>query len=220
MLVRYFMSPKVISLSPEQTCLEALKCLKKHSIRRAPVLHDKQLVGMVGEMDLYRALPRNIMQAGEEDAETGIDKPVRHIMVTEIQVVTPNTHVEKAARLMLKYKIGGLPVMKDGQIEGIITESDIFKALWGILSFEASCRILLFDKEHNVSKVPNDYMELCHKHHCIVNTFISYAKPEGGHMHYLCVQGRGVEALIKDLWKCPCDIVLIEREEGRGKHSF
>ncbi len=140
MLVRYFMSPDVIVLSPEQTCLEAIRCLRKYSIRRAPVLHEKQLVGMISEMDLYRVLPRTILQVGEEDSETGIDKPVKHVMATQIHAVNPNAHVEKAARLMLKYKVGGLPVMKDGHIAGMITESDIFKAMWGILSFKAGCR--------------------------------------------------------------------------------
>ena len=218
MLVRYFMNSNVLTLTPDQTCLNAFRLLKQNSIRRAPVVHERHLVGMISERDLH-FLPRTLLQADEEAAEEGIDKPVRDIMATQVHIISPNAHIEKAARLMLKYKIGGLPVLKDGHIEGIITESDIFKAMWGILSFKTNYRILLFDKESEADSVTNDYIQLCFKHNCTVNTFLSYPKPDGGHMHYLCIQDGNVDELVKDLWDCSCDIVFVEREENSRHHN-
>ncbi len=211
MLVRYFMSTNVLTLSPEQKCLEAFHYLKKHRIRRAPVLDKSNLVGIVSERDLYKVLPQQFWQASHEADETGIDTPIKNIMTTNIQVLSPNDHLEMAASLMLKHKIGGIPVLKEKHLEGLITESDIFKAMWSILSQKTSHRILFFNKGPDTNKVPNDYIELCFKHHCLVNTFVSYPKPDGGYIHYLCIQGNEVDDLIKDLWSHSCEVIIVEK---------
>lgn len=213
MLVRYFMTHNVITLSPGEKCVEAFKCLQSNNIRRAPVMDRDRLVGIVSERDLYRVLPQTLWQASEMAGKPDMDKAVKNIMTTEVHVLNPNDHLEKAARLMLEHKIGGIPVLKDGKMEGIITESDIFKAMWGILSHRTTTRILFFDKGNDTDKAPNDYIKLCLKHHCIVNTFISHPRPYGGHMHYLCIKGAGIDDFIKELWSCPCDIMFVEKNQ-------
>jgi acetoin utilization protein AcuB len=205
------MTPEVITLFPEQKCLEALHYLKRHHVRRAPVLENDQLVGMISERDLYRALPRTLWQTSREE-ESNIYISVKDVMTTHVHVVSPNDHLETAAFLMLKHKIGAMPVVKEGQIKGLITESDIFKAIWNILSYRTRYRILFFDKDRDMDKVPNDYLELCLKHHCQVHTFISYPKPDGGYMHYLCIQGTGGDDLIKDLWFHSCEVIIVEKD--------
>lgn len=210
MLVRYFMAPEVITLFPEQRCLEALHYLKRHHIRRAPVLENNQLVGMISERDLYRVLPRTLWQSTQE-GEASINISVKDVMTTHVHVVSPNDHLETAAFLMLKHKIGAMPVVKEGQIKGLITESDIFKAMWNILTHKTSCRILFFDKDQDTDKEPNDYIELCLRHHCVVQTFLSCPKPDGGYMHYLCVQGTGIDNLINDLWSHSCEVIIVEK---------
>jgi CBS domain-containing protein len=52
---------------------------------------------------------------------------VMQIMTHEVVTVTPDTSIEVACELMLKHKIGGLPVVADGRLVGILTESDIFR---------------------------------------------------------------------------------------------
>lgn len=168
-----------------------------------------RLVGIVSLHDLYRVLA----QASAKGIESDTDKSVSQIMTTEVHVLNPNDHVEKAAHFMLRHKIGGIPVMKGRELEGIITESDIFKSMWGILSHPDSFRILFFDKGDDAEKAPNDYIKLCLKHNCIVNTFITYPKPDGGNMHYLCIKGAGADKLIDDLWACSCDIIFTEKNK-------
>ena len=211
MLVRYFMSTNVLTLSPEQKCLEAFHYLKKHHIRRAPVVYKNNVVGIVSERDLYRVLPNAFWKADQEAGAAGADVPVKHVMTTDIQFVSPNDHLEMAARLMLKQKVGGIPVLKEKHLVGLITESDIFRAMWSILSHKTSHRILFFDKGSGTNKGPNDYIDLCFRHHCLVNTFISYPEPDGSSIHYLCVQGTGVDNLIKDLWAHSCEVIIVER---------
>ena len=205
------MTPDVTTLSPEQKCIDAFHTLKRNNIRRAPVMDKNNLIGIISERDLYRVLPKALWQPSQRTTGTGTDISIMDIMTTAVHTVNPNDHLEKAARLMLNQKIGGIPVIKDDQLEGIITESDIFKAMWGILSHKTSYRILFFDKGQSTDNTPNDYIELCLKHHCKVNTFISYPKPDNGHMHYLCIQGAKVEELVKDLWSYSCDIIFVEK---------
>jgi len=207
------MTPDVITLSPEQKCIDALHHLKKNHIRRAPVLERKRLVGIVSEWDCYRVLPNTLWHTSEETYGKSMNISVKDTMTTAVHSASPNDHLEMAARLMLRHKIGAIPVLKDGQIEGIITESDIFKAMWGILSHKTSYRILFFDRGLDTDNDPNDYIELCLRHTCRVNTFISYPRPEGGHMHYLCIKGAGADGLVKDLWTYPCDIVFVEKDD-------
>jgi len=211
MLVRYFMSTNVLTLSPEQKCLEAFHYLKKHHIRRAPVVYENNVVGIVSEMDFYRVLPQVFRQADQEAGDAGVDIPVKHVMTTNIQVLSPNDHLEMAARLMLKHEIGGIPVLKEKHLVGLITESDIFRAMWSILSHKTSHRILFIDQGPDTNKGPNDYIALCFKHHCRVNTFISYPEADGATIHYLCVQGTGVDNLINDLWAHSCEVIIVER---------
>ncbi|MDH4028303.1 MAG: CBS domain-containing protein [Nitrospirota bacterium] len=213
MLIRYFMTTDVITLSPEQRCSDALKRLRDNHIRRAPVMDRGRLAGIVSERDLYRALARTPLRDSAY-ADENADTPVRQIMTVQVHAAGPNDHLEKAARLMLDHKIGGVPVLKEDKLAGMITESDIFKALWGILSHKTSCRILLFDKDGDKDVAQHDYIKLCLKHQCFINTFISYPRPEGGHMHYICVKGAMVDDLIKELWSCPCDIMFVEKGDG------
>jgi hypothetical protein len=177
-------------------------------------MDENQLAGIVSERDLYRILPGTPWQASEEAGEARMDMPIKNIMTTRIYILSLNDHIETAARLMLKHKIGGIPVMKEGHIKGIITESDIFKAMWSILPHRTSCRILFTDRNKDLNKLPNDYIELCFKHHCLVNTFLSYPESDDGYMYYLCIQGEGVDNLIKDLWSHSCEIIFVEKDDN------
>jgi acetoin utilization protein AcuB len=212
MLVRYFMTTNVITFSPDQTCHDAFHSFRKHRIRRAPVLDKDRLVGIVSERDLYRVLPKTPWEASQDAGERVMDMPVGHIMTTPVHVLSPNDHIETAARLMLKYKIGGIPVVKEGHILGLITESDIFKAMWNILSHKTTCRILFIEKESDTKQFSNDYIGMCFVHHCRVHTFLSYPESEEGYMYYLCVQGGDIDNLIKDLWSHSCEVIIVERD--------
>jgi CBS domain-containing protein len=203
------MSTNVITLSPEQKSLEVYHYLKENRIRRAPVVDGDHLVGIVSERDLYRVLPCH--PTSEETGVTGTDIPVKDFMTTDVHILHPNDHLEMAAKMMLKHKIGGIPVLKDDHIEGLITESDIFEATWNILSPKTNHRILFLDRDTKAGNIPNDYIEMCFMRGFVVNTFISYPRPdEGKSIHYLCVQGKDIGELIDDLWAQSCDVIFSE----------
>ncbi|MFT7485475.1 MAG: CBS domain-containing protein [Candidatus Paceibacteria bacterium] len=127
MLVRHFMSRSVTMLEADMTCADAWTQFCEEGLRRAPVVHDKQVIGMVTDRDLLRILPWNLRQLDSDRDDRDLERPLRSILARDLVSVAPNDHLETAAELMLKHKIGGLPVLDGDQVAGIITESDLFR---------------------------------------------------------------------------------------------
>jgi acetoin utilization protein AcuB len=209
MLVRNFMVSDVVTLSPDQTCHAALQELQRCKVRRAPVVQNNKLVGIVSERDLLRVLPGTCAQASTMAGEAGMDLPVRDIMRTQVITLSPSDHLKKAASIMLTHQIGGVPVVQGGQLKGIITESDIFKAFYGILTAPRGW-IVLFEEPAQLAEGQHDYVKLCLEHGCRVHTVLKYPTSTGGTMYYLCIEGANVDAFVKKLWAMSNLVVLVE----------
>ncbi len=199
MLVRHFMTSDLLTLSPEQTCHEALAIFKRRRIRRAPVIENGRLIGIVSERDLLRVLPGTCGQASTPAGEEGMAVPVRDIMTSNMVTLEPNDHLAKAADVMLKKRIGGVPVVQDGKLKGIITESDVFRALHAILSSGAGTTIIFEEPARSVEGT-FDYPGLCLKHGCRLHTFLRYPNAGGGAMYYIRLEGKSAEAVVRELW--------------------
>jgi acetoin utilization protein AcuB len=107
---------------------DALALFKKEHIRRAPVLKGDKLLGIVSETDLVNASPSPATSLSVWEMHYLLSKlTVREVMTKNVITVTENTPIEEAARIMADNKIGGLPVVKEGRVVGIITETDLFK---------------------------------------------------------------------------------------------
>lgn len=135
--VSEWMTTDVISVPPGTTLPEALTLMREKHIRRLPVVDEGRLVGIVTYGDLREAGPSDatglsIHEIGYLLQRLGVEK----LMTRKPITVHPDTALTEAARLMLQHKIGALPVLRDGQLVGIITESDIFRAFMRLLDNE------------------------------------------------------------------------------------
>ncbi|MFH1906222.1 MAG: CBS domain-containing protein [Chloroflexota bacterium] len=128
MLVGERMSHPVIPISPEMPIHDALSFFKREHIRRAPVVKDGKLVGIVSDKDLLNASPSPVSSLSIWEMNYLLSKiTIAEVMTRKVLTVTEDTPIEEAARIMADNKIGGLPVMRDGHVIGIITETDLFK---------------------------------------------------------------------------------------------
>ncbi len=95
-------------------------------IRHLPVLDDDGvLVGIISQRDLFRGALAKALGYGQHASRKILDTfVVKDVMTTDLVTTTPETAVVDAARVMIKRKIGCLPVVKDGRLVGIITEGD------------------------------------------------------------------------------------------------
>ena len=80
MLVRHFMTRSPITLSPDKSCGDALQTMRRNRIRRAPIIKDDVLVGIVSERDLLRVLPGTVAQSSSEAGKASMDTPVSQVM--------------------------------------------------------------------------------------------------------------------------------------------
>jgi len=93
-----------------------------------------KLVGIVAERDLLYASPSPATSLSIHELHYLLSKlTVAEVMTKDIVTVTEDTPVEDAARIMADRKIGSLPVVRDGQLVGIITETDLFKLFLELL---------------------------------------------------------------------------------------
>lgn len=128
MLVGERMSHPVIAISPDLPIVEALNLMKRERIRRAPVVKEGRLVGIVSDKDLLNASPSPVTSLSVWEMNYLLSKiTVKEVMTKKVISVQEHTPIEEAARIMVDNKIGGLPVMRDAEIVGIITETDLFK---------------------------------------------------------------------------------------------
>lgn len=134
MLVGERMSKPVITISPDMPISEALNLMKKEHIRRAPVVKDGKLAGIVSDKDLLNASPSPVTTLSIWEMNYLLSKvTVDQVMTNNVMTVTEDTPIEQAARIMADNKIGGLPVMRNGHVAGIITETDLFKVFLELL---------------------------------------------------------------------------------------
>ena len=128
MFVGERMSRPVISVSPDAPVNEVLVMFRKEHIRRAPVIKNGKLVGIISERDLLNASPSSATSLSVWELNYLISKvTVKDVMSKKVISIDTDTPIEEAARIMADRKIGGLPVTSAGKIVGIITETDLFK---------------------------------------------------------------------------------------------
>jgi acetoin utilization protein AcuB len=131
MFVRDRMSSPVTTVTPNTPYQEALRLMRERKFRRLPVVDaDQKLVGIVSERDLLHASPSPATSLSVWEMNYLLSKlKVEQLMTSKVVVVSPDTPLEEAARLMVEHRLGGLPVVDpQRQVVGLITETDIFKA--------------------------------------------------------------------------------------------
>ena len=128
-LVRDWMSRDVITVDADTLLSEADALMAGHMIRRLPVLDNGRLVGIVTYGDVRSARPSTAKSMNIWEMQFLLSQ----LVVAEIMSINPVTIIQdatvgEAAQLMLKHRVGGLPVVDTaGVLVGIITESDIFR---------------------------------------------------------------------------------------------
>jgi acetoin utilization protein AcuB len=135
MLVHERMSRNPYTITADMPVEEALKKMREVHVRRFPVLDKSgKLIGIVSEKDLLYASPSPATSLSIYEMHYLLSKlTVSQVMVKDVVTVTEDTPVEDAARIMTDRKIGSLPVVRAGQLVGIITETDLFKLFMELL---------------------------------------------------------------------------------------
>lgn len=130
MLIKKRMSQPVITVQPDMPVQDCLKLMQRERIRRTPVVENGRLVGIVSDKDLLNASPSDATSLSIWEINYLVSRiKVKDVMTKDVLTITEDMPIEEAARIMVDNKVGGLPVVKNGDVIGLITETDLFKLL-------------------------------------------------------------------------------------------
>jgi acetoin utilization protein AcuB len=158
MFVRDRMSKHPLTIHEGETISAAHHYMEEQKVRHLPVVNKAgETVGLVTEEDLLKAEPSSATSLSVWEIHSLLDRvKVKAVMVRDLITTTEDTPIEEAAHLMLEHKIGCLPVMRDGKLVGIITESDMFRTFMELFAArQKGLRITMEvpDREGELAKV-------------------------------------------------------------------
>ena len=128
--VKDWMTVDVITVPPDMPVPQAKNVMQSYNIRRLPVVENEKLVGILTLGDLRGAGASGASSLSAYEREFLLnDTTVGEVMTAEPLSVGQDANLSEVAKIMLEKKIGGLPVVDDGKVIGIISESDIFRVV-------------------------------------------------------------------------------------------
>ena len=151
------MTKNPITITPETKIDEAANLMKTRGFRRLPVVEDGKLVGFISDRDIMRVAPSPATTLSKWEINSLLAKiSVADIMQKNVISVKSDATIEEAALLMYKNRIGGMPVVSSvGAVVGVITETDIFKALVDIMGLAEGRTRLTLEVNDRIGVVKN-----------------------------------------------------------------
>jgi acetoin utilization protein AcuB len=173
------MTKNPITVESETLVLDAQKIMKENNIRRLPVVDKGKLKGIITKHDLLEAAPSPATSLSIHELNYLLAKmKVKEIMKKDPVTLTPDTPFEEALRIGQEKKIGAFPVVENGKVVGIATESDIVRFLTRALGIrEEGSRITierLGGKLTDLEKI----ISIASQHQTIILSMISLPRPE------------------------------------------
>ena len=147
MIVSHWMSTDLVTIGKEASIQEAMALMKRECIRHLPVVDQQmKLVGWITDADLRGVLIASMLE----------DLTIEDVMIRKPFTVHPEMLLEEAARILLEKRVGGLPIVKDGTLVGVITTVDVLSAFITFMGlFSDSTRL-----DIKVSGSPNPLPEI------------------------------------------------------------
>jgi CBS domain-containing membrane protein len=106
--------------------------MKMKRIRHLPVVEEGRLVGILTQRDLFHAALSTALNFGAKAQKEFLKTVVvKEVMTEEVVTIHPDADVKEAARLLVARKIGCLPVVENGKLVGIVSETDLLRVVAG-----------------------------------------------------------------------------------------
>ncbi len=130
MKVKDCITKQVVTIDPKVSAKQAFGTMKSLGIRHLVVVDNEAVVGIVTDRDLRRPKVADIFKSWDQVYRVSDEFEVEDVMSTPVTTITADADVREAAKIMIERRIGALPVTDaHHQLAGIITESDLLKAL-------------------------------------------------------------------------------------------
>ncbi|MEA1961559.1 MAG: CBS and ACT domain-containing protein [Bacillota bacterium] len=221
MKVRDRMTKNPITIDLSANVTEAFFVMKENNIRRLPVMEKGEIVAIVTLSDLNQATPSAATSLSIHELNYLLAKTKIKDIVPKKQVVItvgPDAYIETVAKIMREHTISGLPVVEEGKLVGIVTETDIFDAFIDILGVKSvHTRIDFYIEER-----PDTIAEITHlfgeKGMNIINTVVFYDEKKQQYKLILRVEELHCDEVLAELKNRGYEVesVIIQQEDLRS----
>jgi acetoin utilization protein AcuB len=200
--VNMWMTRDPVTVESHTTIIEAAALMSRKNIRRLPVVEGQapgRLLGMVSATDIFRAFPPNVNPFSAIPPTTQVSAMVKDIMSAPAITTEPEAPIEEVARIMREQKISALPVLRDGKLMGLITESDIFRVFVDCFQLRPGAVRITFDTSKG-----EDIFELIAREARLRGLSVVSLMTRQHDDHRVCivqVAGSEIDAFVNDLWK-------------------
>ena len=210
MRIRHFMTTNVVAVGEDTSLHDTRKIMKAHKIRRLPVLKKDKLVGLVTQHMLLEAAPSPATGLSIHELHYLLAKmTVKDIMVKKPYSLSPEMPAEEALQLGQEMGYGGFPVMEDGKLVGMVTESDIVRVVTRVLGVRVrGTRIdIKASKEFgNMKRI----MEILDKKKTVLLSLMTLPRPEDEDwLVILRIKSDNAEPIVKELKSAGFNVVYV-----------
>ncbi|MCH6255467.1 CBS domain-containing protein [Puniceicoccaceae bacterium K14] len=194
------MTSPLVTVEANISPRDAVSIMRKNRIRRLIAVDEgNRLSGILCHRDLTRAAER-----------VGTAKQVKQIgdiMNSRVITIGQSEPIESAARLMTKYHIGSLVVTQNECPVGIITESDIFRALTYLLTANGNSVRITFDITKN-ENILQYLVETAFAKGLKLNSFLTFSENERL-LAIATISGDCLTSFIDDVWNSGHPIISV-----------
>ena len=209
-----WMTRDLLTVTPETPVAVAAKLMAQNHVRRLMVTEKwadgLHLLGIISAKDVLHAFPPHVNPFAIEGPDARLTPTtVSQIMTGSPRTTTPDTPIEEVAALMCAYKIGALPVLREKTLVGIITESDIFRALVSLLGSDEEGARITFDATKG-----EDVFELMRKlsrRDKVRVISLIWTEQDKQPVCFVRITGEGVEKVLEDLWESGHVVINVTR---------
>jgi acetoin utilization protein AcuB len=209
MRIRDIMSTNVVAVSEDTSIHDARKIMKAHKIRRLPVLKKDKLVGLVTERMLLEASPSPATALSIHELHYLLAKmTVKEIMVKNPFTISPDMPAEEALQLGQEKGFGAFPVVEDGKLVGIATESDIVRIMTKILGVREEGTRIDIRASRDFGNMQS-IMEVLDRHKTVLLSMMTLPPEEGGEewLIVLRLKSENADQVAKELTSAGFDVV-------------
>jgi len=212
-----FMREKIqknpVTITPEASFYEARHLIHDKGVRHVPVVDkNNMLVGIVTDRDIREAAPSDATLLSVQELNYLLGKLKVSSFMTpkdKLITITPDTLIEEAVQLMHDNKIGCLPVVEQGKLYGIFTETDALDHLVDIFGFKQKgtrLTLALEDKPGTMLGI----LEIFKKHNVnIISTVTPSFMVEGKRIAAIRIRTEEYKDLVTELEKAGYDVLSI-----------
>ena len=209
MRMRDIMTKNPLTVDSDTPIVEAKAIMKENNIRRLPVVDKGKLVGLVTERMILEASPSPATSLSIHELHYLIAKmKVKDIMVRNPITISPDTTFEEALLLGQEKGIGAFPVVEEGKVVGIATESDLVRFITSIWGAKERASTLVIEGVSQRFGLFRELVDIMDRHEIPILSIMTHIVPGRVDCNLIVrVRTREVDALMGDLKKAKFKVI-------------